>query len=138
MTKAADWRNVAALSVATFFAFAPCAHAQGQAPSQTSAPAFKSYSVKTPDGLTIAAQQWGNFWADALSGRLSSAVMAVMPASEHKPTPRTKRLLMEVRFIVSPVDRQFSTSSVPARCALGKPRHAQSWYAISAMRSAVQ
>jgi non-heme chloroperoxidase len=60
MTKAAVWKSVAALSVAAFFAAAPCAQAQGQAPSQTPAPAFKSYSVKTPDGLTIAAQQWGN------------------------------------------------------------------------------
>lgn len=54
MTKAIVWRSIAALSVAVFLAAAPCAQAQ------TPAPKFKSYSVKTPDGLTIAAQEWGN------------------------------------------------------------------------------
>ena len=49
-------RSAAAISVAAFFAAAPCALAQ----SQTPAPKFKAYSVKTPDGLTIAAQEWGN------------------------------------------------------------------------------
>ena len=56
MTKAHVWRSLAALSAAAFFAAAPCAQAQ----SQSSAPNFKSYSVKTPDGLTVAAQEWGN------------------------------------------------------------------------------
>jgi non-heme chloroperoxidase len=55
-------RSLAALSAAVFFAVvaffaaAPCALAQTQAPALK----FKAYSVKTPDGLTIAAQEWGN------------------------------------------------------------------------------
>jgi pimeloyl-ACP methyl ester carboxylesterase len=49
-------RSAAVFSVVAFFAAAPCALAQTQAP----APKFKAYSVKTPDGLTIAAQEWGN------------------------------------------------------------------------------
>src|SRR4051812_12355832 len=49
-------RSVAALSVVAFIAAAPSARAQTQPP----APKFRAYSVKTPDGLTIAAQEWGN------------------------------------------------------------------------------
>jgi non-heme chloroperoxidase len=52
MTKTIAWRSVAALSVVAFLAAAPAAQAQ--------APKFKSFSVKTPDGLTISAQEWGN------------------------------------------------------------------------------
>lgn len=51
MTHALIRRSVAAISVAAFFAVAP-------AIAQT--PKFKAVSVKTPDGLTIAAQEWGN------------------------------------------------------------------------------
>jgi pimeloyl-ACP methyl ester carboxylesterase len=51
-------RSAAVFSVVAFFAAAPCALAQTQ--SQAPAPKFKAYSVKTPDGLTIAAQEWGN------------------------------------------------------------------------------
>jgi pimeloyl-ACP methyl ester carboxylesterase len=47
-------RSAAVFSVAAFFAAASCALAQ------TPAPKFKAYSVKTPDGLTISAQEWGN------------------------------------------------------------------------------
>lgn len=47
-------RTAAVISAVAFFAAAPCAVAQ------TPAPKFKAYSVKTPDGLTIAAQEWGN------------------------------------------------------------------------------
>lgn len=47
-------KSAAIISAVAFFAAAPCAVAQ------TPAPKFKAYSVKTPDGLTIAAQEWGN------------------------------------------------------------------------------
>ena len=60
MTNVMLRRSVAALSVAAFLAAAPCAQTNAQAQAQTQAPKFKSYSVKTPDGLTIAAQEWGN------------------------------------------------------------------------------
>lgn len=58
MSRFALRRSIAALSVVAFFVAAPCALAQTQTP--VSAPKFKSYSVKTPDGLTISAQEWGN------------------------------------------------------------------------------
>jgi len=56
MTHAIIWRSIAAISVAAFFSAAAPALAQGQAPT----PKFKAVSVKTPDGLTISAQEWGN------------------------------------------------------------------------------
>jgi pimeloyl-ACP methyl ester carboxylesterase len=60
MTDATVWRSVAAISVAAFLsafvAVATPVLAQGQA----QAPTFKAVSVRTPDGLTIAAQEWGN------------------------------------------------------------------------------
>jgi pimeloyl-ACP methyl ester carboxylesterase len=58
MSRFALRRSIAALSVVAFFVAAPCALAQTQTP--VSAPKFKSYSVQTPDGLTISAQEWGN------------------------------------------------------------------------------
>src|SRR5215467_15737236 len=47
------WNRLAKMSVATFLVTLATS---GQAQEQK----FKAVSVKTPDGLTIAAQEWGN------------------------------------------------------------------------------
>lgn len=41
------------------FALYP-SNAAAQTPEATAVPAFKAFTVKTPDGLTISAQEWGN------------------------------------------------------------------------------
>jgi non-heme chloroperoxidase len=54
MTYARPWRPVAAISAAVFILTAISTSALAQEKK------FKSVSVKTPDGLTISAQDWGN------------------------------------------------------------------------------
>jgi non-heme chloroperoxidase len=53
MTYASPWRQLARISIA---AFLTAVVTPGQAQEQK----FKAVSVKTPDGLTISAQDWGN------------------------------------------------------------------------------
>ena len=53
MIYASPWHGLAGISAAAFIAMvATSGHAQEQK--------FKAVSVKTPDGLTISAQDWGN------------------------------------------------------------------------------
>jgi non-heme chloroperoxidase len=54
MTNAMPWRSLAGISIAAFLTAAV------SAPGLTQEPKFTSVSVKTPDGLTISAQDWGN------------------------------------------------------------------------------
>src|SRR6516165_2249767 len=53
MTYATPWHHLAGISVAAFFAVVVT-------PTQAQEQKFKAVSVKTPDGLTISAQDWGN------------------------------------------------------------------------------
>jgi len=53
MTYASRWHHLAGMSVAAFLVTLATS---GQAQEQK----FKAVSVKTPDGLTISAQDWGN------------------------------------------------------------------------------
>jgi pimeloyl-ACP methyl ester carboxylesterase len=53
MTRSLHWTRLAAASVAAFVAVVA-------SPSLAQEPKFKAVSVKTPDGLTISAQEWGN------------------------------------------------------------------------------
>src|SRR5215831_17084853 len=53
MIYAARWHHLAGMSVAAFLVTLATS---GQAQEQR----FKAVSVKTPDGLTISAQEWGN------------------------------------------------------------------------------
>ena len=53
MIYASRWHHLAGMSVAAFFVTLATS---GQAQEQR----FKAVSVKTPDGLTISAQEWGN------------------------------------------------------------------------------
>src|SRR5262249_20420532 len=54
MTYALTWHRLVGISVAGFFAAAISTSAGAQDQK------FKAVSVKTPDGLTISAQDWGN------------------------------------------------------------------------------
>jgi non-heme chloroperoxidase len=54
MTHTMPWRSLAAISIAAFLVAAV------SAPGLAQEPKFKAVSVKTPDGLTISAQDWGN------------------------------------------------------------------------------
>ena len=54
MTHPMPWRSLAAISIAAFLVTAV------SAPGLAQEPKFKAVSVKTPDGLTISAQDWGN------------------------------------------------------------------------------
>src|SRR5215831_735503 len=53
MIYASRWRHLAGMSVAAFLVTLAT-------PGQAQEPKFKAVSVKTPDGLTISAQEWGN------------------------------------------------------------------------------
>src|SRR6516162_5296818 len=53
MTYATPWHHLAGISVAAFFAVVVT-------PTEAQEQKFKAVSVKTPDGLTISAQEWGN------------------------------------------------------------------------------
>ena len=53
MTRPLSWTHLAAMSVAAFVAVAAT-------PGLAQEPKFKAVAVKTPDGLTISAQEWGN------------------------------------------------------------------------------
>jgi len=54
MTHAQHWRSIAGISAAVFILAAISTSALAQEKK------FKAVSVKTPDGLTISAQDWGN------------------------------------------------------------------------------
>src|SRR5215470_7491281 len=59
MTHASHWRRLAGISVAALLLAASAAPGIAQnAAAQDKK--FKAVSVKTPDGLTISAQDWGN------------------------------------------------------------------------------